>query len=491
MFVTPITPTMPSCGLAAGVRAHAHEVDRQDSLASYGVLDTLPEVAYDALTALAARLCGAPIAAVSLIDAERQWFKSVHGLNMSETPREFSFSADVVADGAILAVTDATAVERYRENPYVVGDPKIRSYLGVPLVGRDGLPLGALCVIDHRARDFNAEQVGVLTTLAEQVVFLLEQRRRDHTDGLLDECVHDEARSPLRLRAALQSCELVPHYQPLVDIHTGQVQQLEALLRWEHPKFGTLPPASFLPAIEASALVVPVGRAVLDMALHRLAALREQRICLPGGMAVNVASGQLARPGLARDVLAVLERHRLPADQLTLEITETTALANPAVALAELEALTAMGVHLVIDDFGVGWSNLSRILDLPVDGLKIDRSIAALALSNPSAAAMVRSTVMLAGELGLAVTAEGIETAHVRDHLAQVGVRWAQGWLYSPAVPATGIGPLLHQLNGTQADPFPSQASRPGRQSRATPRDATVEQPGRGWPEPRSPSTLS
>lgn len=483
--------SMPSFPLPAGmIHFHPDELDRLDSLASYAVLDTPPEAAYDALTALAARLCEAPMAAVSLIDADRQWFKSTHGLSVTETPRALSFCSDVVAGGTVLAVPDATAAERYRDNPYVVGG-QIRSYLGVPLVGRDGLPLGALCVIDSRARDFSAEHVGMLTTLADQVVFLLEQRRRDHVDGLFDGYVLDEARDPLLLRAALQSGELVPHYQPLVDIHTGRVQQLEALLRWEHPKLGTLAPASFLPAIEACALVVPVGRAVLDTALQQVANLREQRICLPGGMAVNVASGQLARPGLARDVLTALDRHRLPASQLTLEITETTALANPSVALAELGALTAMGVHVVVDDFGVGWSNLSRILELPVDGLKIDRSIAAQALSNPRAAAMVRSTVMLADELGLSVTAEGVETTHVRDHLAQAGVQRAQGWLYSPAVPGTGIGQLLRRLNGDGADPFPRQARRPGRQARATPPDAAVEQPGRGWPAPRRPSSLS
>lgn len=443
----PEDPAMPSFALAPGVRPHPHELDRQDSLASYAVLDTPPEVAYDALTELAARLCEAPISAVTLIDAERQWFKSIYGHALTESPREFSFCSDVVASGSVMEVSDATVVERYCNNPLVVGGPQFRSYLGVPLVGRDGLPLGALCVFDQRARHFTAEQVGVLTTLAEQVVFLLEQRRRDQADGLFDECVLAEARNPLKLRNALQGCELVPHFQPLIDIHTGRVHQLEALLRWEHPELGTLSPAAFLPAIEASALVVPVGRAVLDAALHQLADLRKKRICPPGGMAVNVASGQLARPGLARDVLVALERHQLPADQLTVEITEATALGNPTVARAELEALTAMGVHVVIDDFGVGWSNLSRILELPVDGLKIDRSIAAPVLRDPRAAAMVRSTVMLAGGLGLDVTAEGIETGAVRDHLKDAGVQWAQGWLYSPAVPANNLAPLLRRLS--------------------------------------------
>jgi EAL domain-containing protein (putative c-di-GMP-specific phosphodiesterase class I) len=429
------------------VRLHPHEHDRLDSLASYGVLDTPPETTYDALTALAARLCGTPIAAVTLVDADRQWFKSMHGLGSVETARELSFCSDVVASGQVLVVPDATASARYRDNALVRGEPRLRSYMGVPLVGRDGLPLGALCVLDRRARSYTPDQVGVLVTLAEQVVFLLEQHRRDLLDGVLSEDVLQEARDPVRLRAALHAGELVPHYQPLVDITTGRPHQIEALLRWEHPRLGTLPPSAFLPAIEASALVVPVGRAVLDAALGQLADLSARGHELPGGVAVNVASGQLARPGLARDVLASLDRHGLLGSSLTVEITEATALGDPALAAAELDAVVAMGVSVVIDDFGVGWSNLTRILQLPVDALKIDRGVAAGAVEDPRAAAMVASTVQLAHSLGLDVTAEGIETEQVRDHLAAAGVRWAQGWLYSPAVPAAELSGVLDRLS--------------------------------------------
>jgi EAL domain-containing protein (putative c-di-GMP-specific phosphodiesterase class I) len=431
------------------VRLHPAEEDRLDSLDSYGVLDTPPETTYDALTALAARLCGTPIAAVTLVDGERQWFKSRHGLDLRATHREMSFCSDVVASGQVLAVPDALDSDRYRDNPLVSGEPGVRSYLGVPLVGRDGLPLGALCVIDRRSRSFTPDQVDALSTLAGQVVHLLEQRRRDLVDGLLSVQVLAEARDPLRLRAALLAGELTPHYQPLVDIRTGRPHQVEALLRWEHPELGTLPPAAFLPTIEASALVVPVGRAVLEAALGQLAALTAGGVDLPGGVAVNVASGQLARPGLARDVLAALDRHGVRGSQLTLEITESTALLDADLAGAELDAVVAMGVHVAIDDFGVGWSNLSRVLQLPVDSLKIDRSIGAGVVDDPRAAAMVRFTVQLAGELGLDVTAEGIETPVVRDRLAAAGVRWAQGWLYGPAVPAGRLRGALAGLDRT------------------------------------------
>jgi EAL domain-containing protein (putative c-di-GMP-specific phosphodiesterase class I) len=429
-----------------GIRFHPNEQDRLDSLLSYGVLDSPRETTYDALTALAARLCDTPFAAVTFVDDDRQWFKAAYGMSVTESCRSRSFCSDVVAHGQIVTVPDAADSPRYRNNPFVVGEPGIRSYLGVPLVGRDGLPLGALCVLDRRTRSFNPDEVGVLVTLAEQVVLLLEQRRRDLLDGVLVPHVLDEARDPVCLRAALEAGQLTPHYQPLVDIESGQPLQIEALLRWEHPTLGTVGPRSFLPTIEASALVVPVGRAVLNAALKQLRQLNDDGLDLPHGVAVNVASGQLARPGLARDVLTMLNRHDVRGTQLTLEITEATDLTDLAVARAELDMLVAMGVHVVIDDFGVGWSNLTRILQLPVDGIKIDRGIAAHALEDPRAAAMVASTVELARTLFLNVTAEGIENTLVRDHLQAAGVTWAQGWLYSPAVPGPNLADTLSSL---------------------------------------------
>jgi len=418
-----------------------------DSLASYGILDTPSEHGYDTVTTLAARLCGTQFAAVTLIDAQRQWFKATHGLLLKETPRAMAFCSDVVAEGAVLAVRDAAESSRHRNNPLVLGAPHVRGYLGVPLVGRDGLPLGALCVIDQRPRDFTARHIEELTRLAAQVVTLLEQGRRDRADGLLESYVVTEARDSQRLRSALDNGELVPFYQPVVDINTGAPQHVEALLRWRHPVHGILPPLSFLPAIEASALVVPVGRAVLDAALAQVAAFADNAVHLPGGVAVNVASGQLARTGLARDVLAALERHHLEGEALTLEITEATALPDLDIARQELTLLREIGVHIVIDDFGVGWSNLTRIMQLPVNGLKIDRALAGAVLHDPVAAAMVASTVVLAQTLGLSVTAEGIETQDVRAHLASLGCQQGQGWLFSRAVDATCITSVLHALN--------------------------------------------
>lgn len=429
------------------VRFHRAESDRLDSLRSYGVLDTPPEDSYDALARLAAQLCDAPIASVTLIDHDRQWAKALHGPGSVEDPRESSFCSDAVAAGAVLVVPDATADPRYATNVLVTSGPQIRAYAGVPLIGRDGLPVGTLCVLDQRPRAFTPGQLRTLAVLADQVVALLEQRRRDRTSGLLDRSVIAQARDPRRLRAALDAGELVPHYQPILDLASGAPYGLEALLRWEHPQLGLLPPSAFLPAIEDSALVVPVGRDVLDRSLARLAELRRDHAPLAGGVAVNVASGQLARPGLARDVLAALDRYGLAGTELALEVTEATALPDPELALRELGEVVAAGVHVVIDDFGVGWSNLSRILQLPVHALKVDRSIAGAVLTSPAAAAMVDSTVQLAGRLGLHVVAEGVETEQVRRRLTEAGCEWGQGWLFSAAVPGDALPSALSALH--------------------------------------------
>jgi EAL domain-containing protein (putative c-di-GMP-specific phosphodiesterase class I) len=425
------------------VRLHPYEKDRLDSLYSYQVLDTGSDPAIDALTRLAARVCDTPIAGVSLIDSHREWFKSIVGGPVPNGPREQSICSDVVAAEKLLQVMDATSDPRYATNPLVSGSPRIRGYAGAPLMGRDGLPLGALCVIDQRPRRLTGEQLQTLTSLAAQVITILEERRRDLSAGMLEDRVPAEARHVTRLRRALEAGELVPHYQPLVDIVTGKPDGLEALLRWEHPVLGTLLPSDFLPLIETGALVVPVGRMVLDSALAELSKLRKRELPLPGGMAVNVASGQLSRPGLAAQVFDALDHHGIGANQLALEITETTEFVDARVAVSELRALADAGVHIVLDDYGVGWSNMSRLLQLPVSTLKLDGSLIGSVLRDSNAAYLVRTTVTSAFHLGLDVIAEGVEDEETRRYVMSTGCRWGQGWLFGPAVPAASLPAIL------------------------------------------------
>lgn len=156
----------------------ANEAERLRELFSFNILDTIEEADFDALTRLASQICGTPIALVSIIDSSRQWFKSHHGIDAQETPREYAFCAHAInSPDEMLVVPDATADERFHDNPLVTGDPHVIFYAGCPLVSNNGFPLGTLCVIDHRPRELSEEQLQAVSDVARQVVNLLELRR--------------------------------------------------------------------------------------------------------------------------------------------------------------------------------------------------------------------------------------------------------------------------------------------------------------------------
>lgn len=157
---------------------HIHEKERLASLASYSILDSLPEEDYDNLTAIAAEICGTPISLVSLLDHERQWFKSHYGIDASETPKEYAFCAHAInTDEDIFVVQDARKDERFYDNPLVTGDTSVVFYAGIPLISDNGLPLGTLCVIDHKPKLLSQSQVNSLKILAKQVRNLLQLRK--------------------------------------------------------------------------------------------------------------------------------------------------------------------------------------------------------------------------------------------------------------------------------------------------------------------------
>jgi EAL domain-containing protein (putative c-di-GMP-specific phosphodiesterase class I) len=427
-------------------RPHAHEQDRLDSLRSYTILDTAPEPSYDAITRLAATICNTPVALISLVDEDRQWFKSRIGMDSTGTTRELSFCSDAVAADAALVVPDARKNARYATNDLVTGEPNIRAYAGMPIIGRDGLPLGTLCVIDTRARRFSTRQLDGLALLADQVVAQLELRRVDQGTGRLGPDVGlGDLQDPRRLRQALDAGELYPHFQPMVDLRTGNTIGFEALLRWHHPDHGVLPPSVFLPAIETSRLIIPVGRHVLDRSLAMLAGLHADPAVSPSlGVAVNVSAVQLQRPGLAETVLQSLEHYRVPAFHLTVEVTETVPLADTGSARRELQILADAGVHLALDDYGIGCSALSRLLELPLSALKLDRTLVAGLPDDKRSAAIARSTFVLADEMGIDVICEGVETEAQRQALLALGGVYAQGWLFGRVMDTRAVIEHLH-----------------------------------------------
>ncbi|NMF82794.1 GAF domain-containing protein [Nodosilinea sp. P-1105] len=158
-------------------KGYVQEIDRLNALREYNILDTPSEQIYDDITALAAYICDVPIALISLIDADRQWFKSKVGLNVRETPRDISFCAHAILNPDIMVVNDALEDERFAQNPLVTSDPGIRFYAGVPLTTPNGYQLGTLCVIDYRPRDLSNTQKKTLAALARQVVMQMELQR--------------------------------------------------------------------------------------------------------------------------------------------------------------------------------------------------------------------------------------------------------------------------------------------------------------------------
>ncbi|MEU2349896.1 bifunctional diguanylate cyclase/phosphodiesterase [Modestobacter sp. NPDC049651] len=254
--------------------------------------------------------------------------------------------------------------------------------------------------------------------------------------------------SPLArdLAAALTAGEIEVHYQPIVTVPGGAVTGVEALARWTHAGRGPVPPTEFVPVAEQGGLVHALGEHVLRTACAELAGVRS-RTGAQLTVGVNVSGRELNDPGYPQRVRAVLAETGFPAGHLVLEVTESLLDGESPSAVAALHAVRALGVNVSIDDFGTGWSSLSRLDTLPADILKLDRSFIATLTDSPRRAQMLRDLVTMCRGLGLDVVAEGVETGEQAAAVRDVGCEFAQGWLYGRAVPLPALlaGPALAQ----------------------------------------------
>jgi diguanylate cyclase (GGDEF)-like protein len=257
------------------------------------------------------------------------------------------------------------------------------------------------------------------------------------------------------LRAAIDSGELTVAYQPQVELATGRTVGLEALIRWEHPERGPVPPDSFIPLAENSGMIAAVTAYVLDDALTTVAAWRAAGHHVR--MAVNLSARHLSDVALPRQVADALARHAVPAEALVLEVTETGILADPVRAHGVLASLRRLGVAIAVDDYGTGHASLSYLKRLEIDELKVDKSFVSDMSSDRNDFIIVRSTIALARDLGLRVVAEGVEDAETMTVLRELGCDVGQGFhLGRP----TTAGAVLDRLEGERL-PHPRRPHLP------------------------------
>ena len=259
---------------------------------------------------------------------------------------------------------------------------------------------------------------------------------------IFDTAMHTRAVTLLRLesdfRRALEHQELCVYYQPIVSIATGELHGFEALVRWQHPERGIILPNDFIPLAEETGLIVPLGLRVLREACNQLR-LWQQRSVFNRNliMSVNLSGKQLMQPSLTEQIQSVLRESQLDPWHLKLEITETVVMENSELAAITLAKLRGLGVRLSIDDFGTGYSSLSYLNRFPVDTLKIDRSFVTRMSQADENLQIVKTIVTLAGNLGMEVIAEGVETEDQLDLLKGLNCQYAQGYLFSEPLDTT------------------------------------------------------
>ena len=233
------------------------------------------------------------------------------------------------------------------------------------------------------------------------------------------------------LHRALDHRQLLLRYQPLVALDSGIMAGVEGLVRWQHPERGMLNPDQFLPAAEASGLIVALGRQVLELAVGAMSGLAEADVAT---VAMNLSPRELAQPDVVETISRCLTDNGVAPHRLCIEITETAVLDDVDATIATLESLRDIGVRLAIDDFGTGYSSLSHLRRLPVDIVKIDKSFIAELGADGANLTIVAGIVGLARGLGLEVIAEGIETRRQLDVLHELGCTLGQGYLFSAPV---------------------------------------------------------
>jgi diguanylate cyclase (GGDEF)-like protein/PAS domain S-box-containing protein len=327
-------------------------------------------------------------------------------------------------DGEAGARAVAQRIAELFEEPFVVedGEAFLQASVGIAVAAAGAAPEDLIRDADaamYRAKDHGRARVEVFD----------EAMRRDARERVATESA---------LRRAIERDELCIHVQPVVGIDDESIAAFEALVRWNHPERGLVPPGDFIPLAEETGLIVPIGNWVLREVCRTLRRWEDDLGADWVQCSVNLSVRHLQQPDLVATVRAALAEHGLPAERLVLEITESAVMENGSGTVETLEELKAMGVRLALDDFGTGYSSLAHLHRFPLDILKIDRSFTAALGDDNQGASIAGAIVSLAQALDLVTVAEGIEDAAQQRRLELLGCTYGQGFLFSrPQPPAT------------------------------------------------------
>jgi len=442
---------MPQSASVICQRESRQEDARLAALSATGILDTQPEAAFDTITRLAAQHFGADAVLLGFADESRVWIKSYWGEPVHELPRKESIFEMVLAQDGPVVVPDIAVHPGFKMRVVKLRKLAPSFFAGVPVRSAEGKILGVLTIFAGQPRRaLSPDELRILEGLAEMAATHLELRRisrncrcsssRPKRSGKLSR------NWPRRedLRRALELGQFVLHYQPEIDLDTRRIVGLEALVRWNHPERGLVPPMEFIPFAEETGLILPIGDWGLAEACAQIQKWcnedprhKSLRVC------VNLSARQFAREGLTDHVETLLQRSGISSRQLGLEMTESSLIPDHHTAVEVLGGLHRLGVSLLMDDFGTGYSSLNHLHSFPFDVLKIDRSFVARLTEGEQPSQIVRTIIELARVLRMDVVAEGIETVEQYRILRGMGCRYGQGFLFAPPLPTERVTELL------------------------------------------------
>ncbi len=459
---------MPQIELETGKIDRQQEEARLAALAAIGILDTPPEPSYDVITRLAAEYFQADTAGIGFADESRIWIKSHWGGHVRELPRKNSiFDLVLAQDGPVVASNLSKHQELEKQMPRLK-QLGMAFFASVPVRSFDGKILGVLTIFWRNSHPGLApDELRMLESLAEMVSSQLELRRlrKSFTGNGFRKSraagISGIWPRSLDLHRALEERQLVIHYQPEIELSTRRIVGVEALIRWDHPERGLIPPMDFIPVAEESGLILPIGDWVLSETCKQIQSwCREDSRHSSLRVLVNLSARQFSREGLADHVEALLLQFGVSSRQLGLEMTESSLIPNTSTALEVLSSLRKLGVSLLMDDFGTGYSSLNHLHSFPFDLLKIDRSFVDRMTDGDQPLQIVRTIIELARVLGMDVVAEGIETHEQYRLLRQLGCRFGQGFLFAHPMSAEAVTQLLRNPGRVLPNPQTCEAGQ-------------------------------